>query len=79
VADLNGWLLGLVKSLALYCAKVAHGHLDLSMLHNGPKRAGMVRRRRTRDEGETYETVKCLACDQLVSRSTGRTLGNDDE
>lgn len=32
-------------------------------------------------EDETYETVKCLACDQthLINRSTGKTLGDDKE
>jgi hypothetical protein len=30
---------------------------------------------------DTYETVKCLACNQMhfVNRSTGRTLGNEGE
>src|ERR1700688_1202488 len=33
------------------------------------------------DEGETYETVTCLACNglHLINRRTGRTLGSDDE
>lgn len=32
-------------------------------------------------EGETYETVRCLACNQmhLINRSTGKTLGDDKE
>jgi hypothetical protein len=32
-------------------------------------------------EGETYETVKCLACNQvhLINQSTGKTLGDDEE
>ena len=32
-------------------------------------------------EGETYDTVKCLACNQthLINRSSGKTLGNDEE
>jgi hypothetical protein len=32
-------------------------------------------------EGETHETVKCLACNQthLINRSSGKTLGNDEE
>jgi hypothetical protein len=33
------------------------------------------------NNGETYESLTCLACNQvhLVNRSTGRTLGEDDE
>jgi hypothetical protein len=33
------------------------------------------------NNGETYESLTCLACSQvhLVNRSTGRTLGEDDE
>jgi hypothetical protein len=33
------------------------------------------------NEGETYEPILCTACTQvyLVNRSTGTTLGGDDE
>ncbi len=33
------------------------------------------------NEAETYEAVMCTACSQvhLVNRSTGRTLGDDDD
>jgi hypothetical protein len=33
------------------------------------------------NEGETYESVTCLACRQthFVNRSTGRTLGDDED
>jgi hypothetical protein len=33
------------------------------------------------NEGETYESVTCLACQQvhLLSRLTGKLLGNDEE
>jgi hypothetical protein len=32
-------------------------------------------------KGETYESLKCLACNRvhLVNRVTGRTLGDEDE
>jgi len=33
------------------------------------------------DDGEIYESLQCPACSRvhLVNRSTGRTLGDDDE
>lgn len=33
------------------------------------------------NEGETFETVTCSACNRphLISRSTGRVLGDDDK
>jgi hypothetical protein len=33
------------------------------------------------NEGETYEPVTCLACRQthFINRSTGRTLGEDED
>jgi hypothetical protein len=33
------------------------------------------------NEGKTYETVQCLACNRvhLINRSTGRRLGEDDK
>ena len=32
------------------------------------------------NETDSYETVKCLACNQmhLVNRTTGRTIGQDE-
>jgi hypothetical protein len=33
------------------------------------------------NETDSYETVKCLACNQLhlINRATGKTIGQDDE
>jgi hypothetical protein len=33
------------------------------------------------NETDSYETVKCLACNQmqLVNRATGKTIGQDDK
>ena len=35
----------------------------------------------SKTEGDAYETMTCLACNRvhLVSRATGRVLGDDEE
>jgi hypothetical protein len=47
---------------------------------DGPERTGMIANDVSKDEGETYEAVTCLACDHMhfINRSTGRVLGAGD-
>jgi hypothetical protein len=79
VAAESGFEIGQNRMSGL-CYLNFYGTFGLSLSDNRHERAGMVADDPSGNEGEVYESVTCLACTRfhLISRSTGKVLGDDE-
>jgi predicted RNA-binding Zn-ribbon protein involved in translation (DUF1610 family) len=80
--DTRGGVLRGIPELRLSAEAGLHYHMPAFIYkcpNTGFRVQGWLAEMVPPDEGQTYETIECVACGRmhLINRSTGRTLGGD--